>query len=524
MAAPAERHRPWGRLQADLFRFATTELYDLHVALMCVFEDAAVLQPALGYDHVRAGLADLGWDEPLDDERLNQALGALAKWGLLDVSQNHTARFATPEEFERRNLQWSLTPEGQAAIGGVLHALSALRHVAGLQPAVIDAIADGLGELRRLLDDPAAPPGRLKTRLDEVEAHLASLVGNVRQFNTRLQRLLRDDGAADEVFLDVKQRTVTYLQQYIQGVERPTRRVRLNVEALAAAGVESLFERALEGANLAPLPDGDPSPLWLTERRRRWDALRAWFAPVGTEEPKIGALVAIARQAILQLMRVLERRWEARRRSASITEDFRALGRLFAEAPDEASAHQLFNAAFGLWPSRHAHLACPDEEAVASSTPWTDGPAVPVAPVFRVGAAPAQLGRSHPVADTRLLRAARQQEQALALARNVEVRRSLATGGTVRMSQFFGLLSGAAFTELLELLSQALSAPLASDGTRRATSADGGVEIVLAHPTDGHLARIATEAGILTSPDFLLSILVTGYVPAAAEELEATGA
>ena len=39
--------RPWRRLSPDLFRFATTELYELHVAIMCVFEETAVLQPAL---------------------------------------------------------------------------------------------------------------------------------------------------------------------------------------------------------------------------------------------------------------------------------------------------------------------------------------------------------------------------------------------------------------------------------------------------------------------------------------------
>ena len=96
--------RPWRRLPPDLFRFATTELYDLRVAIMCVFDDSAVLQPALSFEQVRSGLAALGWDEAVDDAQLDQALGMLAGWGLLEASQNHAARYATREGFERRNL------------------------------------------------------------------------------------------------------------------------------------------------------------------------------------------------------------------------------------------------------------------------------------------------------------------------------------------------------------------------------------------------------------------------------------
>lgn len=507
------RRRPWRRLQAELFRFATTDLHDLHVAIMSAFEEAAILQPAMAFEPVRAALEAAGWDEPVDDEQLHAALRSLTGWGLLDETQNHAARYATPEEFERRNLQWSLTANGEAAIGGVLHALASLGHAAALQTAVVEAIADGLGELRDLAADASAPAGRITTRLAEVEAHLASLVANVRQYNTSLQRLLREDGVDDSVFLDVKQRTVTYLHEYIEGVERPTRRVRLAIETLGHHGLESMFERALVGANLPPGPHGDPGPAWLAERHRHWEALCAWFTPANGGEPRIGALMAVARQAILHLVRVLERRWEARRRSVTVADEFRALGRLFGAAPDNATAHRLFNAAFGMWTARHAHLPCPDAEAVPTTASWLEAPTVEAAPVLRVGAAPAQLGRSRPVADPAALRARRQLEQAEAVARSRALRATLATNGAVRLSSAFRLLPSDAFGELLELLSQALGAPLASDGSRRAASMDGGVEIVLRHPNDGRTTSVSTQGGVLTAPDFLVAIVLTTATP-----------
>lgn len=501
--------RPWREATRDLFTFATTDRRDVHIAIMTVFEDGAVLGPSMTFDQIRSGLVDLGWDEPLDDAELDRALGALVGWRLLEATQDHGARYTTPEEFERRNLNWSLTPHGIAAIGGLLHALEVLRRAVSLQPAVLDAIADGLGDLHSLASDDAADHARITTRLAEVESHMTSLVGNVRQFNSQLQRLMREDATADEVFLEVKERTVTYLQEFVNGVERPMRRVALGVSRIDEYGVATLLDRALAGANLAPVAGEDPAPEWLAERSKRWGALRAWFAPEDGSEPRIRRLESVARQAIVQLLRVLERRREARCRSVSIPHDFRALARWFAAASGEGEAHRLFNAALGLWPARHPHLLVEDAEAVPSTTSWLDAPPVVVAPSLRTTGSLQHRGRPSPVGDPAAVRARRQREQAQDLARSYEVRARLRSDGLVRLSTF-GRLDREAFEELLALLGRALSAPRAGDGSRRATSADGQVEIVLGESPDGRTTRIETDTGVMRAPDFHVEISILG--------------
>lgn len=512
--------RIWRAVDADLFRFTTTELRDLHLALMAAFEAEAVLAPALNLEQVRHALARVGWDEPTDDARLHQALAALKDWRLLEATQDHGASYATPDEFERRNLQWSLTARGEAAVGGVLHALDALRHAVGLQPAVLDAIGDGLGDLADLMTAPDGADARMHLRLAEVENHLAALVSSVRQFNAHLQRLLRDDGTDDAVFLDVKRRTVAYLEEYVEGVERPQRRLVAAVARVSVLGTAVLFDRALAGANLAPVAGGDPEPTWLAERRRRWAALRAWFAPESAEEPRIVGLLGVAQTAIVELLRVLERRWDERRRAGSVAADFQRLARLFASAPGEEEAHRLFAAAFGLWPSRHAHLPPPDGEARTPTTPWAAAAAVDVAPALRTTGTLSHRGRVRPVADPALLRATRLRRQAQELAAHDAVRGQLATTGTVRLSTF-ARLPAAAFAELLALLATGLDAALGRDGTRRALSADGAVEVVLREVGDGRTATLRTETGILRGPDLEVAISVTGAV---AQREERTGA
>jgi len=51
-----EQQRVWRRIDADLFRFTTTDGRDLHMALMSAFEDSAVTAPALDIDQVRWAL------------------------------------------------------------------------------------------------------------------------------------------------------------------------------------------------------------------------------------------------------------------------------------------------------------------------------------------------------------------------------------------------------------------------------------------------------------------------------------
>jgi uncharacterized protein (TIGR02677 family) len=508
-----------------MFRFTTTDLRALHVAVMAAFEQASVLAPALNLDAVRVALAATGWDEPTDGPGLQQTLTSLTQWGLLEATQDHAARYATPEEFERKNLQWSLTPRGEAAITGVLHAVDALAHAVGLQTAVLDVIGDDLDDLARLAAEPRSPQAdaRLSVQLRQIEQHLNSLVVSIRQFNGHLQRLLRDDGTCgDDLFVEVKRRTVSYLEEYVEGVERPQRRLVHGIERVERVGLAVVFDRALAGANLAPVAGEDPGPDYLAARTRHWNALRAWFAPTTTERPLVDGLLETARTAIIELLRVLERRWEGRRRSASVAADFRTLGHLFAAAGTDDDAHRLFAAAFGMWPARHAHLRAADGEARAPTTPWAATEPVEVAPSLRTSGTLTNVGRVRPVGDPAAVRAARQRHQAEALAAHHELRRALATDGGVALSGF-GRLDPAAFAELLALLAAALDAPRGSDGSRRALSADGQVEIVLHPPRTNRLASLVTDAGILRGPDFVVSISLTDASPALPTEAAVNG-
>jgi uncharacterized protein (TIGR02677 family) len=480
------------------------------------------LATALTFDEVLAGLRQAGWYDPVADEKLERALAQLHDWRLLDRNHNHGAHYSSADEYERKNLQWSLTKRGEAAFAGVEHALQLLASSGALQTAVLDAIVAHLDDLFLLLRDPASDDRRLYATLAGLESHLDALRSNTKQFNNELQRLLRDDAANLTTFDEVKRATVSYLEEFVTNLDQRKHAIVGALAGIEDFGVAALQQRALAGADLPALPGSQQAPRWLAQRQARWDGLRHWFRPLDGGEPAVDTLRDIARRAIVSLLRALERFNEARRRSASTAQDFRVLARWFTACETEMEAHRLFNAAFGMWPARHAHLVSDDPAEVAATTSWRDAPAVPVSPLLRTH------GKSEHIARTGKVRevaAVRLRRRTRALAERAELEAawaSLATGGVVRLSSL-GRLDHATFERLLQLLGRALAGRPDARGGRRATTADGRLEIVLSDPGDGRVTTIGTPQGVFRGPDYAVAIGSPLQAPGEATRQEVPG-
>ncbi|MFF4509350.1 TIGR02677 family protein [Streptomyces sp. NPDC001401] len=494
------------RVPADMFRFTTGERAPLYSAILHAFGEANErLVTALSLDEVRERLRGVGWFDALADEDLVAALRQLREWRLLDAVQNHAGNYRTAEEYERRNLQYSLTRRGEAAFAGVQHALAVLASSGALQTAVLDAISDRLHALAELVADAASGDRQLFTTLQELEGHLDALRSNTKQFNGELQRLLHADGADLAVFHEVKAATVAYLQEFLSHLDQRAHAIAGAVARVEELGVDVLHERALAGAELPPLAGGDPAPAWLQARRARWEGLRVWFLPEDGAPARVEQLHHVARRAIVTLLQVLDRINQARLRSSSAAEDFRELARWFALAPAEDDLHLLWATAFGLGSARHAHLVHPDPEVVPASAGWGEAPPVEVSALLRSSGRTERFTRTGRVRDVAAVKAARAER---ARAERAELEAAwdlLGASAPVRLSHF-GELDHRVFERLLDLLGRALAVHPDSDGLRRAVTGDGRVEVLLRPPDGPGRAILRTVHGRLTAPDYVVEI------------------
>jgi len=504
------------RVPPEMFRFTTGDRAELYGAVLQAFGAANErLETTLGLDDVRGRLRTVGWLDAISDDDLRSALKQLQDWRLLDVIQNHAANYRTADEYERRNLQYSLTRRGEAAFAGVRHALAHLASTGALQTAVLEAIGDRLDALYVLLEESASSDRRVFSTLQELEGHLEALLDNTKAFNGELQRLLRAEGADLAVFREVKAATVAYLQEFLVNLDQRGHAVAAAVARVEELGVGVLHERALRGAELPPGTGGDPGPAWLERRRARWAGLRAWFLPADGARPRVEQLHDVARRAIVTLLQVLDRITESRRRSSSAVQDFRELARWFAAAPSEEDLHRLWAAAFGLGSARHAHLAHPDPELVPSSQSWSQAPPVEVSALLRTSGRTERFTRTGKVRDIAGVKAARAERARLERAESEAAWNVLRTDGPVRLSDF-GELDHTVFGRLLDLIGRALAVRPDSTGARRAVTGDGRVEIVLRPVRDGRVATLRTPKGSLRGPDYAVVIQTVGAAGAPA--------
>ncbi|MBP2178909.1 TIGR02677 family protein [Amycolatopsis magusensis] len=498
------------RVPPEMFRFTSGDRAELYVAVLHAFGEANErLETALGLDDVRARLRSIGWLDALDDNDLASALDQLRTWNLVDVTQNHSENYRTASEYERRNLQYSLTRQGEAAFAGVVHAMSLLASTGALQTAVLDAISDRLGDLVQELD--TGSDRRVFSTLTELEGHLEALRGNTKQFNGELQRLLRADGADLTTFHEVKASTVAYLEEFLTNLEPRTHAIATRIGKIEEHGVGLLHQRALLGADLPQLTGTDPGPAWLAHRRARWEGLRAWFRPTDGSAPRVEQLHLVARRAIITLLQVLARITESKRRSSSAVADFRELARWFTVVPAQEDLHRLWTTMFGLSSARHAHLAHPDPELVSPAASWHEIPPVAVSPLLRSAGKAERFTKTGRVRDVAAIKAARA-EQALAERAELEAAWDmLDTGGAIRLSAF-ERLDHALFERLLDLLGNALATGPGAGGTRRSTTSDGRIEILLRPPQDGAIAVLTTPRGEFRGPDYEIEIRAAGQL------------
>jgi uncharacterized protein (TIGR02677 family) len=505
------------RVPPEMFRFTSADHSDLYIAILDAFGYANErLETALGLDGVKVRLRSVGWLEAIDDADLVAALGQLQGWKLVDVIQDHSENYRTASEYERRNLQYSLSKRGEAAFAGLTHAMQMLASTGALQTAVLDAISDRLGDL--VVELEAGTDRRIFSTLSELESHLEALRTNTKQFIGELQRLLRVDGADLATFHDVKASTVAYLQEFVTNLDHRSHVIAERIGAVEERGVGLMHKRALSGAELPQL-SGDPGPLWLEHRRIRWAGLRAWFLPEDATPARVGQLHDIARRAILTLLQALERITESRRRMSSAAADFRELARWFSVAGDTDDLHRLWSTMFGLSPARHAHLAHPDPELVSPSCSWSQAPPVEVSPLLRSSGRVERFSRTARIRDVSKVKAERA-ERARAERAELQAAWSLLDtgGGSIALSSF-GALDHALFERLLELLGRALTTSPDRHGSRRTTTSDGRIEIVLRAAAPGQIAVLTTPLGIFRGPDYVIEV----HVPGVGQRRAATG-
>ncbi|MEC3980671.1 TIGR02677 family protein [Amycolatopsis sp. H20-H5] len=448
-----------------------------------------------------------------------KALANLVDWGNLRDDPD-TSRVTTVEDFHRARFLYQLTDRGEAAESALTAYDEALGRRGALQGVALSDIATQLQVLLELAGQAAPDPAKVHLALRGLVSRFTDLAGNAQAFMGSLQRTIDLHDADADAFRAYKDRLIDYLERFIRDLVGTGGKIATLIDGIESLGVHALLDIAAwrEAEDAAPgQGEGadDPRrsefervrPLW----QDRWQGVRAWFVSEQHHPSQAKLLRSQARAAIPQLLQVVAALNERRAGRSDRSADFRSLAKWFAQAPDEASLHQLWRSAFGLSASRHLTvdgetLETRAEHPVPPSTPWADAPPLEISPRLRKTGSYERRGKPNRVVDRSEQRRYLAELATREATETADARAALVTSHPTRLTDL-GLLEPAAFRLFLALLGDALAAKTPGTRTVETTTSDGSMAIRLTALDGAGIAEIPTPGGVFRGPDHLVEIV-----------------
>ncbi|GAA1946125.1 TIGR02677 family protein [Kitasatospora viridis] len=459
-------------------------------------------------------------------EAVGGALEQLVEWGNLRADAD-TGRVTSVEDFHRARYLYQLTRHGQAALRAVLLYEEALGQRGQLQSVALADIAEQLGLLLVLAEQRDPDPVKAHLLLLQLADRFGSLADNAQAFMASLRRTIDFQDGDEEAFIAYKDRLVEYIERFIADLANRGAQIADLIGRLEGAGVARLLLAAArrEASDAVPLGDGQEEAVdaarqtaltsALTAWENRWRGLTDWFLSRSSRQPSQAKLLrGAAVSAITGLVNTVAALNERRGGRTDRSADFRALARFFAEAPDDAAAHRLWRAAFGLTPARHLTVDAVTEALwqdadLPAATPWGEAPPLEISPRLRETGSYERRGAPNRVAD----RAPARQVLAELVEQEAEqtaaARARLATDGPVLLSALAGPngLDAQEFRLFLAVLGDALSARIPGESESSAVTSDGTMEIRLKLVDAQELVEIPTVDGVLSGPEHVVEII-----------------
>src|SRR5690242_15262700 len=491
---------------SDRFRLFNFTRRDDHVAYLWVLRALdrlrAVHQVQAHTDDVAAALAELAavHDEvPGLSGPLREKLDALAEDGMVHRLED-ASRAGSLARYRNRQSVYQFSELGYRAYAAVEDVLGARIRDANLSRLVFSDILDDLKALAAATQ--ARDQEQVYRRLSRLDTVLDDMSRRAAQFHLTLGEIIRSTDTLPGTFLRYKNALLTHMTDFMAELDRYLPR-------LAAAVAEA--EGAAEGPDvmLRLAVQADERPFLGREElvddwRRRWAALRTWFADDSATESRAEGLRTATRAAVSAVIALLRQVTEAQRGGVNRSSQLRHLAEWVFSTPDEGAAYALMSAAFNIRSVRHLGAAHDDAEQISSRTAWWDAPGVEISvTLFRRGKAPTpgvpQPARSNPAVKAEL----RRRQAAERQAEREAAHRLLHAGAHDRV------LDDTETKVLLRLLTLATEARTVVAG--RLAAAAGGSDVLTMRliPSPAGSA-VRTASGVLHLPGFELRLEPAG--------------
>ncbi|MEV0681083.1 DUF2397 domain-containing protein [Actinosynnema sp. NPDC050436] len=444
-----------------------------------------------------AGAERQGRVEPGESriENVITRLRQLVEWGNL-VQGRREVVASSIAEFQHGSVRYQvskLAVRVQRDVDELLRVPEGAREVSR---ELLPAVERGLGRLGRslseaLLSEAKRPREVLAEQVTTLFLQHAELAATVRDFYAYLGQVVTRHHLAPEEISGFRNLLVEYIQMVVEDVLRHTPAIADALARLASARAELL--RLLGRADL-----GERVERARGRSAEDWQELTDWFVDRPGRPSQVTALRDATARAIGSLLASVKRATSGGGLLPGRRAELLKLAAWF-DGGTRSQAHELYAAAFGLYPARHLSPA-PEHDTDNERTPWRDGPVHEVSVSVRSRGDRGARGRTSRILDDPMT-----EQSLLAEARDADERRaaSVAELAAAAPSLATTELSGEALGVLCELLTLAMAQRDTAADPGSATDPVRGLRVTVAHEA-GTSTRIRSRAGTLTLHDSTL--------------------
>ena len=448
------------------------------------------------------------------EDGVSACLRSLREWGNL-VATRDVVSARSIEEYLHPKFLYQLTQAGEQAERALASFEENLARPGELSASALREIAETLDELQRLLE--AAEPDEAKAAraMENLASRFDTLVARAQMFMGGLQRELDRPSGNESAFLALKEELLKYLERFVRELLSSTYRIRHSLERFSEDHVGLLLHACVHHELAEVLSaTNDMRGRALRRWQDRWSGLCGWFIGRTDHPAQSERLRQRAVESIPALLERVRRMHDQRANRADRSTDFLTLARWFAQAPEEAAMHQLWRAAFSLNSSRHLRVNASTLQAWAAledgaRPSWEDAPPYVIAISQWTRGSSSRLGKAPVIIDRTAAREAlRAQAEAESRALR-EARRKLAARTPCALADL-PELDTPAFEVLLDAISEAYAQMRPRDRQGEATTADGGLNVMIELPASRlDMARITTTDGLLSGPTVRRTLRLT---------------
>jgi uncharacterized protein (TIGR02677 family) len=320
-------------------------------------------------------------------------LDQLKHWGNL-LPSSRPVKASSIREYHRVRSRYQLSQLGeriQRQADDILATADAAREVSR---EMLGLVARGLEVLCAAAQLPGGiEPGEALERISTLFAQFGQFADSVRDFYAFLgQVIFRYDLDAAE-FAGFKELLLDYAETITDDVAHFAPRIEQSLIGLWPRLPTILSRIDANAQGLAALRHAD---IEIQRSRGRdlddWVSLRAWFFDDAGQDSQVSQLRDATLRALQALLANAKRMIRSSTGELSRRKDLLKLARWF-DATDDATAHDVFVAAFGLYGARHLGITSAADREVPATTSWWDGPAAPVPVAMRERGSRAPRGR-----------------------------------------------------------------------------------------------------------------------------------